>query len=129
MVDIGTDINGNWELTENGDLRLISQEDNMVQSITNRLSCTLNNLKVYYNEYGSLLFGFIGWKQNYTTLEFMKIEIGNRLMQDPRISGYTISLDYNGNGEVDIDLQIKLTSGKDLDMSLLLDNESNVQVR
>lgn len=129
MVDIGTDINGKWELTENGDLRLISQEDNMVQSITNRLSCTLNNLKVYYNEYGSLLFGFIGWKQNYTTLEFMKIEIGNRLMQDPRISGYTISLDYNGNGEVDIDLQIKLTSGKDLDMSLLLDNESNVQVR
>lgn len=129
MVDIGTDINGNWELTENGDLRLISQEDNMVQSITNRLSCTLNNLRVYYNEYGSLLFGFIGWKQNYTTLEFMKIEIGNRLMQDPRISGYTISLDYNGNGEVDIDLQIKLTSGKDLDMSLLLDNESNVQVR
>lgn len=129
MVDIGTDINGEWELTENGDLRLISQEDNMVQSITNRLSCTLNNLRVYYNEYGSLLFGFIGWKQNYTTLEFMKIEIGNRLMQDPRISGYTISLDYNGNGEVDIDLQIKLTSGKDLDMSLLLDNESNVQVR
>ena len=129
MVDIGTDINGEWELTENGDLRLISQEDNMVQSITNRLSCTLNNLKVYYNEYGSLLFGFIVWKQNYTTLEFMKIEIGNRLMQDPRISGYTISLDYNGNGEVDIDLQIKLTSGKDLDMSLLLDNESNVQVR
>ena len=129
MVDIGTDINGEWELTENGDLRLISQEDNMVQSITNRLSCTLNNLKVYYNEYGSLLFGFIGWKQNYTTLEFMKIEIGNRLMQDPRISGYTISLDDNGNGEVDIDLQIKLTSGKDLDMSLLLDNESNVQVR
>ena len=59
----GTDINSEWTLTEHGDLKTINGTDNLAQAITNRLSCQLNNLQLYYNQYGSLLTGFLGWKR------------------------------------------------------------------
>lgn len=105
-MDFGTDINSNWELTEQGDLKLISNEENLTQAIINRLTCNLNYLNLYYNEYGSLLYGFLGWKRNEKTLEFIRIELGNRLNSDSRIKKYSIDLEYNSDGDININLKI-----------------------
>ena len=105
-MDFGTDINSNWELTEQGDLRLISDEENLAQAIINRLSCKLNSLDLYYNEYGSLLYGFLGWKRKEKTLEFIRIELGNRLNSDSRIKTYSIDLEYNEDGDISINLLV-----------------------
>lgn len=123
MVDLGTDLSSEWTLTEHGDLRLISQEDNLAQAITNRLTCTLDNLGLYYNSYGSLLNGFLGWKRNNRTLEFMKIEMGNRLKEDPRVSDCDIDLEYNSDGDVDMNLTIR-TGDASLRFALVLDTST-----
>ena len=123
----GTDINSEWTLTEHGDLKTINGTDNLAQAITNRLSCQLNNLQLYYNQYGSLLTGFLGWKRNERTLEFIRIELGNRLEQETRIQSYEIGLQYNEQGEVEINLNLTLKNGEDMDLNLVLNENGNVE--
>lgn len=122
-MDLGTDINSDWELTEHGDLRIVSQEDNLAQAIINRLSCSLNSLSLYYPNYGSLIYGFFGWKRNDATLEFMKIELGNRLDADPRINNHNIILSYNDEGDVVIKLTISTGNGN-VDLDLLVNTQT-----
>ena len=123
----GTDINSEWTLTEHGDLKTINGTDNLAQAITNRLSCQLNNLQLYYNQYGSLLTGFLGWKRNERTLDFIRIELGNRLEQETRIQSYEIGLQYNEQGEVEINLNLTLKNGEDMDLNLVLNENGNVE--
>lgn len=129
-MDLGTDINKEWTLTESGDLKIISGTDNVAQAIANRLSCTVNSLNLYYTQYGSMLFSFLGWRRNQRTLDFMEIEIGNRLSQEPRVRDYDISLGYSDDhGGVDIDLHLIVGDGESLDLNLVLDETGNVRER
>lgn len=123
-MDFGTDICSDWELNEHGDLRLVSQEDNLTQAIINRLSCTLNSLGLFYDNYGSLLRGFFGWKRNEKTLEFIKIELENRLNSDSRINYYTIDLSYNDEGDIVINIVIG-TGDENVELNLIADTQTS----
>ena len=89
----GTDILSSWEFNEHGDLMLVGNKDNVGQAISNRLRTQLNELDLFYAGYGSFLTQFLGWKKNDSTLEFMRLEIETRLAGDPRLSGYSVSLE------------------------------------
>ena len=56
----------------------------------------------------NVLSSFLGWKRIDETLGFLKIEIENTLNQDPRLRDYDLSLDYDDNGAVKIDLDFHL---------------------
>ena len=96
-----------WTLTEDGDLRLITGENNLSQGLVNRLSCDLNSLDLFYDDYGSLLVQFLGWKRNDTTLNFIKLELENRLRNEARLESFNVKVDYSDNSNgivVSIDL-------------------------
>lgn len=90
----GVDINSNWELDESGDLVLVSDIKNMEQAVFNRLTNELNSMGDFYENYGSLLYQFLGWRKTDSTLEFIKLEITNRLKQDKRILDCNVEADY-----------------------------------
>ena len=60
ISELGVDINSSWNF-KNGDVVLVKYEDNIEQSIINRLSCKLDALDIFYDYYGSNLDEFLGW--------------------------------------------------------------------
>lgn len=121
---IGTDFNNNWQFTDDGDLKLVSDEENLTQAIINRLTCPANSLNLYYADYGSVISKYFGWRKNDTTLKFMEIDIKACLDQDPRINDYTVQLSYTEKG-IRIDLNIDLTD-EDFELSLILTRDGDL---
>ena len=121
IVEIGTDFNSKWEFI-NGDLVLVNGNDNVIQSIANRLNTKLNSLNIYYENYGSYVHSFFGWKSNEETLNFMKIEIVNALEQDPRLENVEVDLSYANTNEVVGQLHLTLFDDSDLTLSMVLNN-------
>ena len=122
MVDIGTDIKSDWTFNDDGDLRIITGEENLKQSILNRFSIYDGTFKWFYNEYGSVLNNYFGFKKDDTTLEFMKIELERVLLQDPRIQGFNLNLSYITEG-VRIELTVNLGDA-DVEMNFVTDGET-----
>lgn len=105
LYDLGVDLSSNLSFTD-GDLNLISYKDNLFQSIINRLNTDLNELDLFYEDYGSVLSSFFGWKVNDETLSYMEAEIENVLDKDPRIRNIECKCNYTGKGRVVINLTI-----------------------
>ena len=118
MVDIGTDIKSDWTFTD-GDLNIISDEENLKQSILNRFSVYDGTFKFFYAEYGSVLCNYFGFRKDETTLEFMKIELERVLLQDPRIQGFDLDLSYVEDG-VRVELTVNL-SDADVELNFVTD--------
>lgn len=118
MVDIGTDIKSDWTFTD-GDLNIISDEENLKQSILNRFSVYDGTFKFFYAEYGSVLCNYFGFRKDETTLEFMKIELERVLLQDPRIQGFDLDLSYVEKG-VRVELTVNL-SDADVELNFVTD--------
>lgn len=125
LAELGVDINHKWEF-RNGDLVLVSNEENIVQSIMNRLNCEYDSLDDYYFEYGTLLSSFLGFDRSDETLEFIKIEIEATLEQDPRMNNFEVELSYGKTGEVNIYIHIWFDEDSDLNLSLTISEEGNV---
>ena len=99
ITELGVDINSNWDF-RNGDLILVDNKENIVQSIINRLNCEYDSLDTFYYEYGSLISNFFGFRNSKETLEFIKIEIESTLQQDPRLNNFDVETEYLNNGVV-----------------------------
>lgn len=125
-MDIGTDIKSSWKL-DNGDLELVTDEDNIMQSIKNRISCWLNSMDLFYLEYGSIIPSFLGWKRNDETLGFMKIELENTLKQDPRLTNYDLDIGFNDDGGVDMHLLVHILD-ETVEMNLVISEEGSIVI-
>ena len=124
IVELGTDINSTWEFSK-GDLVLINHTDNMRQTIKNRLSCPLDFLD--YDEYGSDIHSYLGDRKTEETLDFLKIEIETRLIQDPRIQNFEVNTYITDDDKVGVDIDVDFDEDTDLSMSLILTNEGVIE--
>lgn len=124
IVELGTDISSTWEFIK-GDLVLVNHTDNMRQAIKNRLSCPLDYLD--YDNYGSDIHSFLGGRKNDTVLDFLKIEIETRLIQDPRIQDFEVTTYIKEDDNVGIDIEVNFDEDMDLSMSLVLNNEGVIE--
>ena len=124
IVELGTDISSTWEFIK-GDLVLVNHTDNMRQAIKNRLSCPLDYLD--YDNYGSDIHSFLGGRKNDTVLNFLKIEIETRLIQDPRIQDFEVTTYIKEDDNVGIDIEVNFDEDMDLSMSLVLNNEGVIE--
>lgn len=124
IVELGTDISSTWEFIK-GDLVLVNHTDNMRQAIKNRLSCPLDYLD--YDNYGSDIHSFLGGRKNDTVLDFLKIEIETRLIQDPRIQDFEVTTYIKEDDNVGIDIDVNFDEDMDLSMSLVLNNEGVIE--
>ena len=122
LYELGTDFDSGFKFND-GDLQIISYDKNLVQSLVNRFNTQLNELDLFYNEYGSVLLDFLGWKANEDTLQFIQSEIETVLNSEERILSYEIELKYEGNGKIKIDLTLYPTPDYSIDTTLIVDNE------
>ena len=123
----GTDIRSDWSFNEHGDLTLVGNKDNVGQAISNRLQTQLNELDLFYAGYGSFLTQFLGWKRNNSTLEFMRLEIETRLAGDPRLTSYTVNLEYGEEtNTVEIHISLTLDDGEEYTGNFVLNNDGVV---
>lgn len=126
ISDLGTDINSSWSFKD-GDLQLISNNENLVQATRNRLNNVLGSLDDFYIEYGSILWRFIGWKSEDITLKFMQIEIKNCLDQDPRLTDYTLNLSYTDANTVKINILVYYDDETEFEMNYILSTDGTVE--
>lgn len=125
VVELGTDLNSNWQFKD-GDLQLVENNNNLVQSILNRLNCDYDSLDLFYYDYGSVLSSFLGWKHSDETLEFIRLEVESTLEQEPRLSDFTVEVSYNKVGKVLIDLYIVFDDETDFTLSLVLEKGGEI---
>ena len=97
--EYGVDIDSRLNFKD-GDLILVEYEDNLVQSIKNRLNTIQDGMDLFYSDYGSVLMEFLGWRRNDETLEFIKLEVQDCLSKDPRIKDFDVDVEYNDAGNV-----------------------------
>ena len=105
VYDFGVEVHSDWDIID-GDLKLVSYDDNLCQAIRNRLNKNLNELSLFYDDYGSVLSGFLGWKSNEETFSFIKLEVDNCLKNDLRIVNFNSEINYNGKGVLEIKISV-----------------------
>ena len=125
--ELGIDLNSNLSFS-NGDLNLIQYEDNLIQGVMNRLNTELDELDLFYVGYGSILTRFLGWNANDETLSFIEAEIENTLENEPRLTSSDATCNYNGNGQVLIDLKLYSIYGEVIDTNMVLTNTGVVEM-
>lgn len=79
------DINNNWSFTSTGDLLL---NTDYIQSLRNRLTCSLEHLKIYYSNYGSNLNNLLG---EYYDRDEVLFVLNSALSEDKNITDYEIN--------------------------------------
>lgn len=121
MVEFGTDINRDWSFN-NGDLVLVQDEDNLAQSIVNRVNCYQPRFDVYYNLYGGFLMEHLGSRRNDESLKFIKIELDSILEQEERVNEFESTLSYADDGSVKIDLTLTVND-ENVDLNLILSRD------
>jgi len=98
IIDYGTDIDSSWSF-QDGDIKLTSNTENLRQSISNRLNTIQGALDLFYDDYGSYLLNYLGWRRTEQTLEFVRLEIEQCLNKDPRIyNSFEIEAMYEQEG-------------------------------
>ena len=126
LYELGVDIHSSCTFV-NGDLALSSYTDNLIQAIINRLQTQLNELDWFYQDYGSILTDFLGWKANDETLQYMRAEINTVLSEEIRLDNHTCELEYN-DGVVKIHLILYPTSTTGIPVNLVLGRTGTIEL-
>lgn len=125
--DLGADIHSDWDFKD-GDLKIISDESNICQSIANRLNNPNGTFDLYYNEYGSFLLDFIGWKASEDTLQFIQMEIEETLKQDERFEEIQVNLEYTGKGKLKGNINITYNDGNESTFNLEVNEQGEAEI-
>ena len=121
IIDYGTDIDSSWSF-QDGDIKLTSNNENLQQSISNRLNTIQDALDLFYDDYGSYLLNYLGWRRTEQTLEFVRLEIEQCLNKDSRIyNSFEIEARYE---QEDILINVVVfDNDESLELNYVLTNE------
>lgn len=125
--ECGVDIDSSFQFRD-GDLLLSEYDENLVQAVINRLNTNLEELDLFYEDYGSIFTSFLGWRTTEETKEYMKTEIATVLRKEPRLSSFDINLEYTDIGTLKINLDLYTTDGSILESNLVLGTDGIVEV-
>ena len=125
LYNLGVDLNSSFTFHD-GDITLSNYDDNLVQAICNRLNTRLNELRLFYRDYGSVFRDFLGWHGNDETLGFMSGELETVLLSENRVSDWDFDISYN-NGKVVVKLKLKPNDGYSINATLQL-SDNGVEV-
>jgi len=111
LYQMGVDINNDWTFL-NGDLKTKKYDKNIHQAVSNRLTCALGALSIFYgDEYGSKITDYIGKKNIESTHEYIRLEIEKRIILDPRFKHIECVVNKFNFEIVDVDLTITFLNG------------------
>lgn len=126
LYECGVDLDSSFTFKD-GDVVLSKYEDNLVQAIANRLNTNLNELELFYEDYGSVIKGFFGWKQS-DALHYMKAELDNVLMKEPRIYQHESNIEYVGGGKFKIGLKIYTNNQNVVNTNFVLSTDGVIEI-
>ena len=126
IYELGIDFDSSFSFKDK-DLKIIQYDNNLVQAITNRLKTNLNELELFYEEYGSIMLNFLGWKRNNETLNFIKSGLETVLKSEERIISWEYEVGYTENGAVRIDLVLYPNPNYSIATTLQI-NEDTIEV-
>lgn len=126
IYDLGVDFDSSLSF-QDGDLKLISYDLNVVQGVVNRLKTNLDEMELFYDDYGSLLLDFLGWKSTDETLSFMKSEIENVIKKEQRILNYNVDVKYVQEGVVRIEMELQVSTDYTIETTFEL-TENGIEV-
>ena len=126
LYECGVDIDSSFTFRD-GDLVLSEYENNLVQAVTNRLNTDLDELDLFYEDYGSILTGFLGWKAS-DALTYIQAEIDNVLLQEPRLIRHDSNVEYTETGVIRINLTLYTSSNIGIEANLVLTKDGVVEI-
>lgn len=127
LYDLGVDINSNYTF-QDGDLKLTYYDENLIQAVINRLNTRLNTLNLFYEDYGSMLTSFYGWKGNNDTISLIKIELANTLKNELRLQNYESEIFYDGNGVLRMNLTLHPETNTEVTVNLMLNSLGELEI-
>lgn len=122
LYELGVDINSSFSFHD-GDIQLAKYDENLVQAVANRLNTDLNELDLFYEEYGSVILGFLGWKGNDETISVIEAELETILKSEERLMNWEYNVEYTGNGKVTIDLVLYPNLSYSINTTITLSEE------
>ena len=126
IVEYGTDIKNDWVFVD-GDLQIVNNNQNLSQAIHNRLNTLYNSLDLFYDDYGSFLLNYMGWRKTNETLNFIKMEITRVINNDARVSDFEVDVSFEDNGSVGIKIVVYYDEDYSFDLNYVL-SETGVEV-
>nr|WP_302577950.1 hypothetical protein [Methanobrevibacter arboriphilus] len=92
----GTDIDNRGIVTSTGDIMLVSEYNNITQSLKKRLLTRKGAYSYFDSDYGSILQEGKGFKKNKATFEYLSLEIDTEIIKDERIKTSKTSFSEKG---------------------------------
>lgn len=126
MINLGTDIIADWSFNSDGDLNIVSDTSNLGQAISNRLKTYLNDLNLFYADYGSNLFDYLGGLNNENIREYIRIEVESTVIKDNRIQGVDCTVKKVQSDMVECSLNVQLVDNTDVSLNLIITAENIV---
>lgn len=124
--NLGVDFDSNYTFVD-GDIKLINDKENVIQSVYNRLNTDMTTLENFYNVYGSNLLKFCGAKLNDVMLEFIKIEVETSLQQDEILKDATVEVTKTNDKPL-INIYKKIDDDTDISLSLIITEDEGVDL-
>ena len=90
MIDFGTDIDSTGKLDSKGQVALVSQQDNVIQAVRNRIMTGLDVYIEWCNDYGTTLQDMLSEDLDDNNIEWIKTEIKINVLKDPRVASCTV---------------------------------------
>lgn len=111
----GTDYSSAGFVTSDGDIGLVSELDNAVQAIRNRLLTRLGTYPTIDDEYGSELYLVLGEKITPALVNELRVYIENCMLEEPRVySILNLDISQVGHDSLKLLLQLQLVDGSDV---------------
>lgn len=104
---------------DDGDLSVVSGEQNFVQSIRNRLSTDQRDL-MFHPDYGNLTYLLVGKKNGPTNKQLAEFYVRSVLLEDSRVSQVNkVVVDISGD-VISIDAEVMAISGKQIQFNVVI---------
>lgn len=122
LYELGVDFNSSFTFKD-GDIQLVEYDENLIQSITNKFNTDLDELGHFYEDYGSTLKSFFGWKRNEETLSFIQSEVETVLQSEERLLSWKIDVKFTDDGKLRINLELYPNSDYSIDVNYELTDD------
>lgn len=124
--NLGVDFDCNYEFVD-GDLKIVTEKENVIQSVYNRLNTDFDTMENFYNVYGSNLRKFCGEKIDDIMLQFIEIETKTSLQQDSLMEDAEVSVTKQ-DGKPLINIYKKFDDNTDLSLTLIITEDEGVDL-
>lgn len=110
---LGTDVRSDWSFNSDGDINLVTGEDNLAQALVNRLRADVTTF-IFYDRYGGNLFEHFGDMNNSNIHEYIRIEIESICRQDPRVKQIEATVNKIDSETVSVSLNLLTISKNEI---------------